>query len=352
MIWIRARRERAVAALQEAKRRAARDRVTLAAAGLAFHGFLAIFPALVAAAAVTALAGLPKSALAATVHSANVVLPAPVSALLIEALQAPRSADFAAGAVGVALALWSSVEGVAALLQALAAIERPVEPRGFVARRVEALPLLAATALLGLVAAAIVVLGGTLSRDATLRFGGVAGAAVDVARLFAAGALIAALIALYYRAQFRKVQRRRLVSPGSLLATFGWLAASAGYSFYLGAKAGGSSAYGPLAGVAATLLWLYITFLAILLGAEIDIALAAQLSQAAKRPGRQVPLQISEEDGDHDQDRAKRGADAGDRRDHVGRAGEILGRGLDDKAEAPPGGDSHRRLPGDDEESG
>ncbi len=334
--------------------------MTIAAAGLAFHGFLAIFPALIAAAAITALAGLQPSTLASAVHALTAVLPAPAASLLITALKAPRSGDLAAGVAGIAVALWSSVEVVAALLQSLQAVERPLLPRGFLGRRLEALPLLAATAILVPAAAAIAVLGGSYAKTVAVLFGGPAAdlvvAVLLVARLLLSGALIAGLIALYYASQRRAGQlgRRRLATPGSLLATAVWLAASAGYSFYLDANVGGSSAYGSLSGVAVLLLWLYITFLAILFGAELDFALAfpARRPQAADDPRRQVPLQVSEDDGDGDECWAQGRAEAGDGGDHPGGTGKVLGNRVRDEAQPPAGGYRHRRLPRSDEEGG
>src|SRR5579863_8454940 len=70
-------------------REAIEDRITTSAASLAFHWFLAIFPALLAAVALVGLVGLSASQLRSLVHGVDVILPAQMSQTIDEALRNP-----------------------------------------------------------------------------------------------------------------------------------------------------------------------------------------------------------------------------------------------------------------------
>ncbi len=71
----------------------------------------------------------------------------------------------------------------------------------------------------------------------------------------------------------RQTIRMRWASPGAVVAALGWLGASAAFSFYLNHFGHESRTYGAFAGVAALLLWLYLTGMVVMLGAELDCEL-------------------------------------------------------------------------------
>ena len=258
----------------------AKNRMTLASAGLAFHGFLAIFPALIAAVGLARLVGLSPHALTAVIHDLGVLLPHSVASILVDALQSTgsRRADLIAVIVGLLVAIWSSIEAISALQQALDVAFDVPKPHGFLVRRVRAIPLLGVTIVLAGAAVALLVFGPAIERliavDLPVGLHGLLDVLSWVVRI--AGALIAItlLLSLYYgSATGRSWRDWRALSPGGGLATLGWVVASLGYSLYLTHSAGESVTYGPLAGVAVLLLWLYLTFVMILLGAEVDHAL-------------------------------------------------------------------------------
>ncbi|MGA7417803.1 MAG: YhjD/YihY/BrkB family envelope integrity protein [Acidimicrobiales bacterium] len=97
--------------------RSGEDRVTTSAGSLAFHWFLAIFPAAVALIGLAGLVGLSPSQLRSVIHGARVILPTQMSNLLDQALRNPlgQQASVEALVIGTAVALWSSVEAMAAL---------------------------------------------------------------------------------------------------------------------------------------------------------------------------------------------------------------------------------------------
>jgi len=278
---------------------AVEDRITTSAASLAFHWFLAIFPAIVAAVGVVGLVGLSASQLRSLVHGVDVLLPVQMSQTIDQALHNPVKG--AGGgvevAVGLAVALWSSVEAMAALQVGLDVAFEVGADRGFVRRRLRAIPLLALTVLLGGAASGLLVLGDPI-RALLPPSVALARSTFDAAwfalRWAGALALVILLLSAYYAfgPNFEE-PRRRWVSAGAVTAAVGWLAASAGFSFYLDHFGHESRTYGAFAGVAALLLWLYLTALAVILGAELDCELSR--GRSTPSPGLAPPVVTSHE---------------------------------------------------------
>jgi membrane protein len=93
----------------------------------------------------------------------------------------------------------------------------------------------------------------------------------------------------YYFGPNRELPKWQWVSPGGVIGTIIFLAASLGLSFYV-AKLGNASyakTYGALAGVVLLMLWLYLTGLAILLGGEINAETEREAAAQAGHPGAQ-----------------------------------------------------------------
>lgn len=256
------------------------DRITTSAGSLAFHFFLAVFPAAVAAIGLAGLVHLSPRTLHHLLHAIGVLLPAQVSSVLSEAIRRPdkKGVSRLELVVGVAVALWSAVEAAASLQVGLDIACEVPEDRGFVGRRLMAVPLVMATLVLGGSASVLLVLGNPVRRllphyvplvqpafDALwdlLRFGG-------------ATLLVMILLSTYYSLGPRRERLRwRWISAGSITAGAGWLVASVGFAFYLDHFGHESRTYGAFAGVAVLALWLYLTAIAVLFGAELDTELA------------------------------------------------------------------------------
>jgi membrane protein len=274
--------------LRKVFREAVADRVTTSAASLAFHGFLAIFPALLAAVALVGLVGLSASQLRSLVHGINVILPLQLSQTIDDALRNPTKGTGGGVEVvlGLAVALWSAVEAMAALQVGLDVAFEVTSDRGFVRRRLVALPLLALTVVLGGAASGLLVLGDPIRALLPSSFAlarSTSDAAWGVVRWAGAMALVIVLLSAYYsfgpnrkrgRLQWRPWQWVQWISPGAVAAALGWLGSSAAFSFYVNHFGHESRSYGAFAGVAALLLWLYLTGLVVMLGAELDCELA------------------------------------------------------------------------------
>lgn len=287
----RSRHRSAWATVRATFRHAARDRVTTSAASLAFHWFLAVFPATVAAIGLAGLVGLSSATLRHLVHGIGVLLPAQMSQVLDEALRnPPRHAAGGLGlALGVALALWSAVEALAALQVGLDVACEVTGDRGFVGRRLMAVPLVALTVVLGGSASVLLVLGDPLRTLLPRHFPLVrpaSDALWELVRFGGALALVMVLLSAYYALGPRRpTVRWRWVSVGSATAAAGWLVASAAFAFYLDHFGHENRTYGAFAGVAVLALWLYLTAVAVLVGAELDTELARPPDDAARLRG-------------------------------------------------------------------
>jgi membrane protein len=275
--------------------RSAQDRITTSAASLAFHWFLAIFPAAVALIGLAGLVGLSPSQVRSVIHGASVILPVQVSNLLDQALRNPlgQQASMAAVIVGAVVALWSSVEAMAALQVGMDMVREAGVHRGFLGRRLNAIPMLAAVVVFGVPASVLLVLGDPI-RSLLPASVPLARPGSDVAwgLLHWVGALILVVLlvsTLFVLSGTRKQRRWEWISPGSVVATAGWLAASAAFAFYLDHFSRESVTFGAFAGVAVLLLWLFLTANALLFGAELNQQLvheaeAYELARAGPGP--------------------------------------------------------------------
>ncbi|HVL80219.1 MAG TPA: YihY/virulence factor BrkB family protein [Actinomycetota bacterium] len=259
------------------------DRVTIVAAGMAFYWFLAVFPAMLALVGLSGLVGAARGTASFVDESLRAVLPGDAAEVLTGALGDPSEdtgkASALAVAIGLVVALWSASTGMVAMQLGLdIAYDVPLS-RTFLGKRVRALALMVATLVLGGIATALMVFGQPLSDWLWERvaFGPVIGIAWHVFRWVAAiGAVTLLFAVFYYVAPNRPSPRWQWVSPGGVIATLVWVAASATFSLYVRNFASYAQTYGSLAGVVVLILWLFITALAVLVGGEINAELERQ----------------------------------------------------------------------------
>ncbi|MGH9101766.1 MAG: YihY/virulence factor BrkB family protein [Acidimicrobiales bacterium] len=268
------------------------DRITTSAASLAFHWFLAIFPTAIALLGLSQLAGLSPRQLRGLVHDIGVLLPAQVSQVLDQALQRPPGSQASAieVAAGAAVALWSATEAMAALQVALDVAYEVERDRGFLRRRLMSLPLLGVSLLAGGSASVLLVLGDPVRSllPSSVSLAKPAFDALWLALRWAVALLLVMLLLSAYYAIGPRRERIRWdwISPGSIVASLGWVGASAAFSYYLGTFGHESRTYGAFADVAVMLLWLFLTALAVLLGAELNRELERPAEPRAGRRRR------------------------------------------------------------------
>jgi membrane protein len=248
------------------------------AAALTYYSVLSIFPGVVV---VTALVGLlGRSASEPLIENVRAVAPAGASDTVVNVIQELQgSASFAGpvAIIGLLGALWAASGYVGGFIRASNAIYEVEEGRPVW----KTLPLrvvltLAMVVLLAATAVGVVLTGQLADRVGHLIGLGSTGVVVwNIAKWPVLAVLVTLAIALLYWAAPNVRQLGfRWLTPGSLLTIVVWVLASLGFAFYVANFASYNKVYGSLAAVIVFLVWLWISNLAVLLGAEFDAELA------------------------------------------------------------------------------
>jgi membrane protein len=258
-----------------------RDNMGLIAAGVAFYFLLSLAPALAAFVSIVGLV-LDPADVQSQVQSLSGVIPEAGREVVHEQLSRLVSQPAAALGLGfvvaLALALWSTMSATKSMITALNIAYDEEERRGLFKLNLAALLLtLGAILFLSVSIALIAVAPAVLDRVGLDRVGR---AAIDLLRWPALALLVlGGLAALYAYAPSRAKPKWRWVSPGSLVATGLWLAASGLFSLYVSKWGSYNETYGSLAAVVILMLWLYLTAYTVLLGAELNAALEHQTAK-------------------------------------------------------------------------
>jgi membrane protein len=252
------------------------DRGVLMAAGVAFYALLGIFPALIAGLTIWGLFADPQQVEAAFDSIAE-FLPEQAAQIVTEQLTAiADTAPTALGigaAISVGAALWAASSGVKNLMVAVnGAYNQPAGERSFFKERGLALAFALGGILLALVAVGLLavfpVVVDLVGLDGTVA------SVVSLARWPLLLVLVWIALSLLYRwAPDRAPADWGWLSWGAGIAVILWLLASAGFTFYVQNFGNYNETYGALGGVVVLMMWLFITSIVILLGAEINAEL-------------------------------------------------------------------------------
>jgi membrane protein len=245
----------------------------LVAAGVAFYGFLALVPALVAFISIYGLVANPAN-VTQQVKDVASALPSEVQNFLVYQLTSIIHANRAGVSitlfVAIALALWSASGGMAALVSGVHVAHERERPKSFVKNRGKALLLtLGAIVFLSIVIFVIAALPPLL---ANVGLGPAGRIVLGVVRWPILAAVMVVGIGLLYRFSINDGPNGWLgvVTPGAIVAMVGWLIASALFAVYTGNFSSYSKTYGALATIVVLLLWLWLSCLLVLIGAEVD----------------------------------------------------------------------------------
>jgi membrane protein len=269
------------------------DNLTDWAAALTYYAILSIFPALLALISILGLVG--QSATQPLIDNIATFAPGAAQDVATDAIRNLQQGQGAAGVlfvVGIATAVWSASGYIAAFMRASNAIYDIEEGRPIWKTLPVRVALTIALLLLTAISAVAVVVSGGLAE----KVGDVVGlgsTAVDVWNIAKWPVLVLVVsfmfALLYWAAPNVKQAGFRWISPGSVLAVLLWIAASAAFAFYVSSFSSYNKTYGALGGVIIFLVWLWISNIAVLLGAELNSELERGRRLEAGEPAEREP---------------------------------------------------------------
>ena len=253
------------------------DNLTDWAAALTYYGVLSIFPALIVLVSILGLIG--SSATDPLLDNLATVAPGPAKDILtdaIENLQGSSGASGVAFIVGLAAAVWSASGYISAFMRASNVVYDIEEGRPIWKTLPVRVGLTALLMVLTAISAVAVTLSGGLAREAgdLIGVGETAVQVWNIAKWPVLVLFVSFMFAvLYWAAPNVKQPGFKLISPGSMLAVIGWLIASVAFAFFVANFGSYNKTYGALAGPIIFLVWLWISNIMILLGAEFNAEL-------------------------------------------------------------------------------
>lgn len=273
------------------------DRVSDLAAGLAYRFMLALFPFFLFLGAlsgfVAQLLGVQDPA-QQVVDNLAAAAPADAQSVLSDQLTAvldqSRPGLLSFGLIG---ALWSSASGLAAAMRAMNVAYDVDEGRPFWRRTLVSIGLtilsgiFLITAFLSLVVAQFA----ESTVQEWLGSGQAVLIALTIARYAVALVLITGVAAFLYWALPNAHLRFTWISPGAALFVVSWIVATFGFSWYVSNFGSYNATYGAIGGIIVLMIWLYVTALMMLVGAEVNALLArrnAEQPAEAERTDRQA----------------------------------------------------------------
>jgi membrane protein len=253
------------------------DNLTDWAAALTYYTVLAIFPALIVLVSILGLVG--ESATQPLIDNLGTVAPGPAKEIFTNAIENLQGDQGAAGVlfvIGLLGALWSASGYVAAFMRASNAIYDMEEGRPIW----KTLPVrvgltIVLLVLLALSTIAVVLTGGLSEKVGDLvGLGSTAVTVWNIAKWPVLLVVVSFMFALlYWAAPNVKHPGFRWISPGGVIAVIAWLIASGAFALYVANFGSYNKTYGALGGVVVFLVWLWISNIVILLGAEFNAEL-------------------------------------------------------------------------------
>lgn len=248
------------------------------AAALTYYALLSLFPGLLLLVALLGLVGPP--AIQPLIENVSAFAPGPAREIALRALERLQQDGLGSGISVVAAvggALWAGSAYVGAFIPAANVVWEVEEARPFLSRLAVRFALTLVLLLMIGASALVVAISGPVAAFLGDIVGAGQGAvtAWGVLKWPVLLALVTVVVSVLYRvAPNTDVPHRRWTSPGSAVAVVLWILASLAFALYVSTFGGYDRTYGALASVIVLLVWLWISNLALLLGAELNAELA------------------------------------------------------------------------------
>jgi membrane protein len=252
------------------------DNGPMLASALAYSSFFAIPSVLLVAVGLFTLVAGPATIASLMAHFATVI-PSQATALLgssLRNLDAHPASSVVMTVLGFLLALWSTTGAMNAYMTAINIAYERKDRRKFVRKRIVAVEMVAAMGFAFVLVAVLLMFGPQVEKLIAAHIGP-AGSVVDVLwwivqwPILLAG-LLAAFATVLYLGPDVEQRRWRFLTPGSLVAAVLWIAFSGLFAVYTAMFGSYNKTWGALSAVIVMLTWLWLTGMALLLGAEIN----------------------------------------------------------------------------------
>ena len=277
-----------------------KDQVTDHAAALTYYALMSLFPALLVGVALLGFFG--QQALIADASRFLVSVGAPTDTVdavvkALESAQESRSTALTALVLALATSLYGAAGAFGAVGRALNAIWRVEEGRGFVKHKLHDIGWTLTVLLLVLVTFVLVFLGGALS-EFVFEQVGLGQTTADVWRYARWPAALLAMVMIYAVVYFAapnvEIRRFRWITPGAAFGVLAWLLATAAFFLYVSNFGSYQATYGAFAAAVILLVWLWLTNVVLLFGAELNAVI--DLRRSPELPDRYdgPPLPVKE----------------------------------------------------------
>lgn len=295
-----------VATLKRTAKEFSEDGLTDWAASLTYYGLLSLFPGLIALVSILGIFGDPQTTTKALTDIVTDLAPGTAADTFAGPIESITSNKGTAGVlliVGIATALWSASGYIGAFMRASNVIYETPEGRPFwKLRPLQLLVTLIMVLLLVAVVLALVMTGPVV--EAVAGPLGIGDTAVSVWNIAKWPVLVLVVLimlgVLYYASPNVKLPKFSLITPGAILALVVWVVASILFAFYVANFGSYDKTYGTLGGVISLLVWMWISNIALLLGAQLnaEIERTRELKAGVKDAAREIQLDARQEPKD------------------------------------------------------
>jgi membrane protein len=277
------------------------DQCTDLAAALTYYGVLALFPAALALSAILGLVGQANDAVKTVTNVLDPLLSDKALGTIQPALQEMAKSQSAGWAlvIGLVGALWSASGYVGAFGRAMNRVYEVAEGRPFWKLRPQQLLITLTVIVLVALVLVMLIVSGPLAQSIgdQIGLGHQAVLTWQIAKWpLMLLAVVAVVALLYYATPNVRQPKFRWVSIGAVVAIVIWMVAAVGFTFYVTNFSSYNKTYGSLAAVIVFLVWLWISNLALLFGAEFDAELERERELAAGIPHAEQAIQLPPRD--------------------------------------------------------